>query len=227
MRFTVLSYRRLVLALLGLGLLVLAGCGSKPKYPSCGGDKDCHEGEHCINKQCLQCGDDSHCKEGEKCVEGACVAQEKPAEAEDPDKRKKCKVDEDCADDEDCIDGRCSQPWKAEKPAALTCELKSVYFGFDQSTIPDEAREGLGKDADCIKEAGDKGLYLIGHTDPRGTEEYNIALSERRAQNVADYLAALGIDPARFRVVPKGETEATGTDESTYQQDRRVDLEWR
>ena len=77
-----------------------------------------------------------------------------------------------------------------------------------------------------MQSAPGRGVFLNGHTDPRGTEEYNIALSERRAQTVADYLARLGIDPARFRVVPRGETQATGTSESGWSRDRRVEIEW-
>ena len=224
MRFTRLT---LFTILLGVAFLVSACGNKKPKYPACTGDKDCNEGEHCINKRCLQCGDKSHCEAGEECVDGACQAVKKASEADDDDPRKKCKVDEDCEDDEDCIDGRCSRPWKGASGDDLGCELRPVFFAFDQAAIPDEARSGLEKSADCIKKASDRGVYLIGTTDPRGTEEYNIALSERRAQTVADYLARLGIDPVRFRVIPKGETEASGTDESTYQQDRRVELEWR
>jgi peptidoglycan-associated lipoprotein len=207
---------------------LLGACGGKPKYPACGGDKDCKPGEHCVNKRCLQCGDDSHCPKGQECKNGACVAKADQKEPEvDTDPRKKCKRDEDCADDEDCVDGRCSRPWEGAAPEGLGCELRPVYFAFDSSAIPDEARDGLGQTADCIKGAGERGVYLVGNTDSRGTEEYNIALSERRAQSVADYLARLGIDPARFRVIPKGETGATGVDEDSYQQDRRVDFEWR
>ena len=67
-------------------------------------------------------------------------------------------------------------------------------------------------------------VLLIGHTDTSGTEEYNIALSERRAQSVADYLARLGGDPAKLQVVPKGETEPSGTGDD---KDRRVEMKWR
>ena len=68
-----------------------------------------------------------------------------------------------------------------------------------------------------------KSVYLVGHTDTSGTEEYNIALSERRAQSVADYLSRLGTDPARMQVVPKGETEPTGLGDD---KDRRVEFQW-
>ena len=67
-------------------------------------------------------------------------------------------------------------------------------------------------------------MFLFGHTDTSGTEEYNIALSERRAQSVADYLSRLGSDPAKMQVVPKGETEPTGLGDD---KDRRVEFNWR
>lgn len=204
-----------------------AGCSSKPKYPACGGDKDCKDGEHCVNKQCLQCGQDSDCPDGQECVEGGCKLKKKAEKPKD-DGLKSCKVDEDCADDEDCIDGKCRKPWESKPPEGVDCQLATVYFDFDQDGISPEYRQALEKDAECIKSAPDtKGVYLTGHTDPRGTEEYNIALSERRARAVADFLANLGIDPARMQVVPKGETESSGVDEESWQQDRRVDLEWK
>jgi peptidoglycan-associated lipoprotein len=194
-------------------IAALAACSSKPKYPICGSDKDCRDGEHCVNKRCL--------------------AEPKPGKdgkAENPDdKLKSCKVDEDCADDEDCVNGKCRKTYKESggNGTPASCNLDPVYFGFDQFTVAPEAGEQLTKGAECLKAEGERGIYVVGHTDPRGTEEYNIALSERRARAVADYLSRLGIDPARLQVVPKGESEAQGTDEGSYEKDRRVDFEWR
>jgi peptidoglycan-associated lipoprotein len=69
-------------------------------------------------------------------------------------------------------------------------------------------------------------VSLISHTDPRGTDEYNIALSDQRGRAVADYLSRLGIDAGRLRVIPKGEGEAIGSNESTWAQDRKVEFQW-
>lgn len=179
---------------------------------ACSSDEDCGEGESCIDGQCRACQTDDECGPGGKCQSGVC---ERP---------KACEVDEDCADDEDCVEGRCLQPWKSEAPADLDCELVIVYFDFDQSVIRDDARELLNANAECILAApADRGVYINGHTDQEGTEEYNIALSERRAGVVADYLARLGIDPARFHVIAKGEGEPTGRGDDS---DRRVEFEW-
>jgi len=102
--------------------------------------------------------------------------------------------------------------------------LATVYFGFDSSNIEASERERLDANNRCITSAKGKPLFLIGHTDSSGTEEYNIALSERRAQAVADYIARLGTDPARLQVVPKGETEPSGLGDD---KDRRVEFQWR
>ncbi len=247
-----------VIAALVVGVVaLLGGCPSKKtKYPLCGGDNDCKEGERCINKHCQACGDDSHCKPYEHCEKGACVLDpgacressdcpdggvckdNKCTPCEDDGecgadqrcqdgkclKRGACKADEDCADDEDCVEGTCK---RGDRDAsAAPCPLEPVFFDFDTTQVSETAKAALGKDAECIGKAKDRGVLLVGHTDPRGTEEYNIALSEHRAQTVGDYLARLGIDPARFRFVPKGETEATGSDEAGWSQDRRVELEW-
>jgi peptidoglycan-associated lipoprotein len=69
-------------------------------------------------------------------------------------------------------------------------------------------------------------VTLSGHCDPRGTDEYNLALSERRAQTVRDYLQRMGIPAERMRTLPRGALDATGTDETGWSRDRRVDSEW-
>lgn len=181
----------------------------------CTTDGDCPGGKLCKNNQCTACTSDAECGPDKRCSNGACLA------------RGACNVDEDCADDEDCIDGKCQRPGRSAPPD-VTCELQTVYFDFDSFAVEGDAGSVVEKNAECIKEAPEgRALMLYGHTDPRGTEEYNVALSEKRGNAVADYLARLGIDPARLNVIPKGEGLASGTDESTWSQDRRVELEWK
>jgi peptidoglycan-associated lipoprotein len=188
-------------------------CIAKEGY--CDTDGDCSNGQVCKNNKCTACGGDAECGADKRCSNGACLA------------RGACNVDEDCADDEDCINGICQRPGR-EKPPELSCQLETVYFGFDSFSVEGEAGTVLEKNVECIKQAPqDRGLILYGHTDPRGTEEYNIALSEKRANAVADFIARLGIDPVRLNVVPKGEGEASGTDESGWGKDRRVELQWK
>ncbi len=176
----------------------------------CTSDDQCPDGKVCQAGQCKACASDGECGPGGSCQAGACK------------KAKKCAKDDECADDEDCSQGFCQ---KANKNAGAdaTCALQTVYFAFDQSTIEASERDRLDQNSTCIGKNKGKNVFLVGHTDTSGTEEYNIALSERRAQAVADYLARLGTDPARMQVVPKGETEPTGLGDD---KDRRVEFQW-
>jgi peptidoglycan-associated lipoprotein len=180
--------------------------------PECTRDDQCPTGKVCQAGKCKACASDSECGPGGSCQAGACK------------KATKCAKDEDCADDEDCVNGFCKKAGAAGSPGDAPCTLATVYFGFDQAAILASEKDRLDKNAQCIELAKGKQISLIGHTDTSGTEEYNIALSERRAQTVADYLARLGVDPARLHVVPKGETEPTSLGDD---KDRRCDFQWR
>ena len=70
-----------------------------------------------------------------------------------------------------------------------------------------------------------KNVRLIGRADPRGTEQYNLALGSRRASSVNDYLQHLGVAPAQLSQTTRGALDATGTDEGGWANDRRVDLD--
>ena len=105
-----------------------------------------------------------------------------------------------------------------------TRESVTIFFAFDDSSVQPNERDHLDSNSQCIAKNKTQTVLLIGHTDTSGTEEYNIALSERRAQSVADYLSRLGGDPAKMQVVPKGETEPTGNGDD---KDRRVEMKWR
>lgn len=231
------------------------GCGDKTKKPgSCKADKDCKDGQVCLENRCVECKTDANCPKGKRCSAGACIAAPectkddqcpsgqvcqagkcKPCatnndcgpggtcEAGACKQGTKCAKDEDCADDEDCIAGFCRKA-TASGPVDASCQLATVYFAFDDSSVQASERDRLEQNKDCIETTKGKSVYLIGHTDTSGTEEYNIALSERRAQSVADYLARLGADPARMQVVPKGETEPTGLGDD---KDRRCDFQWK
>ena len=103
-------------------------------------------------------------------------------------------------------------------PAWLTKDLESVtkaayakgllgdvYFDFDRFELKDEARDRLAKNAAFLKENGDFTLTLEGHCDERGTNEYNLALGEKRTNTAKDYLASLGIPASRIRTISYGE----------------------
>jgi peptidoglycan-associated lipoprotein len=69
-----------------------------------------------------------------------------------------------------------------------------------------------------------KAVSLVGRADPRGTEEYNLGLGSRRASSVSTYLERLGVGQPQLAVTTRGALDATGTDESGWQKDRRVDI---
>jgi peptidoglycan-associated lipoprotein len=205
-----------------IGALALTGCpAKKAKTPACSGNADCKDALACVQQQCQKCTADAECGPGQTCAAGACVA--KQTVQTPPDTRTPCKTDDDCKEDEDCDGAHCNPVGKPSPPPDNACALSTIYFGFDDSSIQGTERDHLDADGACLEKESQKGVLVVGHTDSSGTEEYNIALSERRARSVADYLARLGIDPARLQVVPKGETEPTGQGDD---KDRRVELQW-
>jgi len=103
------------------------------------------------------------------------------------------------------------------------CELGTVYFEFDSAELDGIARATIEEAVECYRDQNPGvSLLLTGACDPRGTEEYNIALGERRATSVRDYMQALGLDSAQLSITSVGEEFATGTDEATWAKDRNV-----
>jgi peptidoglycan-associated lipoprotein len=99
------------------------------------------------------------------------------------------------------------------------------YFEFDSSALTDAAR--IAVDAHIAALLGnDASVRLEGHTDERGTREYNLALGERRANAVRDYMVANGVPSYRIESISYGEENpaAYGSGESNWQQNRRVEL---
>ena len=91
--------------------------------------------------------------------------------------------------------------------------LVDVYFAYDVADLSDATRDSLQKAADWLKRFTSTRVMVEGHTDSRGTNEYNLALGERRANAVRDYLVSLGIPAARLTIVSKGEEAPTCRDE--------------
>ncbi len=103
--------------------------------------------------------------------------------------------------------------------------LTIFYFEFDQATLNSEARQELTIHAEVLKRAP-RNIRLEGHADERGTREYNMALGERRANAVRDFLVLNGVDGSLIEVISYGEEQpaAYGQDEMSYQKNRRVEL---
>jgi peptidoglycan-associated lipoprotein len=103
-----------------------------------------------------------------------------------------------------------------------------VYFAFDSSEITSQAAGVLNQHAGLLSSNPAAGVVIAGHTDERGSREYNIALGERRAQAARDYLAAQGVAVNNIRVISYGEERpaAAGTTEDAYAQNRRAELSY-
>lgn len=101
--------------------------------------------------------------------------------------------------------------------------LTPVFFAYDSIEISDESRAALQKNAEFLKQRGSVRVMIEGHADSRGTNEYNLALGERRADAVRDYVVSLGIPSERITIVSKGEEQpfCQEESESCWQQNRR------
>lgn len=98
-----------------------------------------------------------------------------------------------------------------------------VYFGYDQSDLTSEGRMMVEKQAQWLKQYASVNIMVEGHADERGTREYNLALGEKRAMTVRNYLIALGVDAGRIQTISYGKERPAvmGSDESAWSQNRR------
>lgn len=103
---------------------------------------------------------------------------------------------------------------------------RTYYFDFDSNVIHDGDKPAIRANANYFTTHPSAVVLVEGHTDPRGSREYNIGLGERRARSVAEYLAANGVNPKQIRVVSYGAEKLAnpGHTEAAYQLDRRVNL---
>ena len=122
-----------------------------------------------------------------------------------------------------------SMPMKAMGPAAGSQEDlvvnvgDRVFFGFDKSNISAEAQTVLKRQAAWLKSNSSVTVTVEGHADERGTREYNLALGERRANAVKDYVTALGVDRSRVKTISYGKERpvALGSNDAAWAQNRR------
>lgn len=92
--------------------------------------------------------------------------------------------------------------------------LDDVLFDYDSAELNEAGRAVLQKNTTWLQRWGTTRVTVEGHADSRGTNEYNFALSERRAASVRDYLVSLGVSASRLAIVSKGEEQPTCTDET-------------
>ena len=101
-----------------------------------------------------------------------------------------------------------------------------VYFEFDSSSVTGEQVQRIETNADFIKQNPEVKIRIEGNCDPRGTQEYNLALGERRAQAAKTYLVNLGVNAEQLTTVSFGEEKLLlfGHDEISWAQNRRDDF---
>lgn len=104
--------------------------------------------------------------------------------------------------------------------------LKPIYFAYDSFTLSPEAQSAAQYNADILKRAPQFGTVAEGHCDERGTAEYNLALGDRRARAVVEYMVTLGIPPNKFSTVSYGSELPVDTahNEEAWSKNRRVYL---
>lgn len=109
---------------------------------------------------------------------------------------------------------------------AKACNISEpeAYFAFDSASLQES--KTMDQVAACFAKGplAGKTLKIVGHTDPRGSSEYNMTLGQSRADAVAKYVVGKGMDKAKALSSTRGEMDAAGTDEPSWAKDRRVDL---
>lgn len=237
-----------------LALSAAAGC--TPKYPKCDKDSHCEaKGEVCVDGTCQQCRDDSGCAAGQMCKGGRCEAKPECASNSDcaGDKicrsgkcqlectgnsdcgaglkclssrcvdESMCNVTQDCGAGMACVNGRCAT---TNANAMMSrCDYPTVRFPFNEATLNSGVRDGLNQVVECLKSKGGT-IIIEGHCDERGTEEYNLALGDKRARAVAEYLKKLGVPTSKLDIVSKGEADPidSRSTEDAWEKNRRAEF---
>lgn len=219
--------------------LTLTGC--PPTYPNCKTDETCSEkGEVCVQGMCRECATSDNCKPGfvcdaNKCVPkpecgpgmGSCATGKKCSQGKcvvDPNYKAEgtCAANEDCPSGQECKAGRCAA---IEAKPIATCSFEAVRFDFNEYNLTQSSQSTLSQYADCMKK-GALRFTLEGHADERGTEEYNMVLSQKRAASVRKYLVDLGVTPGSLDTVGFGENKPaqSGATEDAWAANRRVEF---
>ena len=110
---------------------------------------------------------------------------------------------------------------------ACDVTMAKAFFEFDSAAIDDTDDASLQRVADCFNTGPLKGrkLILVGHADPRGTDEHNLELGKTRAESVQVYLAGEGVELGNITTRTEGEYDANPADPSEWPFDRRVDIQ--
>jgi peptidoglycan-associated lipoprotein len=182
--------------------------------PECRADSDCRAGQKCKEQKCVtwECEDDAACGPGKKCQGNRCIVPP-------------CAGDADCAAGETCRAGVCQKPPPVDETPTSQCDFTPIRFGFNDYLLDAATRERLAALAKCIT-AENRRIILEGHADERGTEEYNLQLSNKRADSVKQYLVDLRVREDLLDTVGYGENRPVDEDhgEAAWSKNRRVEF---
>lgn len=119
-------------------------------------------------------------------------------------------------------------PANDERKADSLLETRVVYFDYDKSLINSDSIPVISAHADFLNSHTDKGIVLSGHADSRGSNEYNLALGQRRADAVRDMMLSLGVTANQLESLSFGEESPAvlGENESAWQKNRRVEFRY-
>ncbi len=189
--------------------------GACEKIPGwCQSDNDCSGQEKCREEQCgPQCLSNDECGDTEECKNGACQL------------KAECALDSDCPSGKKCSSGVCIDG----VASSSACDpLEPIYFDFDESSLRADARDTLKNHAKCVQDRSAK-VSIEGHCDQRGTEEYNLALGERRARAAMQYMKSLGVRRSSMKTISYGESKPaeTGGGASAHLKNRRCEFGYR
>jgi len=112
---------------------------------------------------------------------------------------------------------------KSLEEVNLEAPLKMIHFDYDRFSIRADAKPMLETSAAWLRKFKSAKILIEGHCDERGTEEYNLALGEKRAKSTMEYLMSLGISPERMKIISYGKSQSldAGHNEVAWQQNRR------
>ncbi len=116
---------------------------------------------------------------------------------------------------------------EAETASAKAAIAQMVYFDFNKDDVRDDAKPTLDAKVGILNANQALRIRIAGHTDDRGSDEYNLALGQRRAASVQRYLVSRGVDASRFETVSFGKERpaAQGEDEAAWAKNRRAEFE--
>jgi peptidoglycan-associated lipoprotein len=186
-------------------------CQDIPGY--CDDERPCPAPQVCRNNRCgPECLTDADC-DGQfaYCQNGTCMQGE-------------CNTDADCPEGYRCEGRFC----RAIPAAAIPCEdrrFRTVYYDFDQHTLTASARSDLQWNLQCLN-LHTENVRIEGHCDERGTEQYNMALGERRARAARQFFLDNGFPNSRFRTVSYGESRPADprSNEAAWRLNRRAEF---